>query len=71
MKKITFVPILLIALTSCGYDGGYRYECQIPENWKNEECNPPLCVAEGQCTKDLLGFDPTETTVEVTESTGD
>jgi hypothetical protein len=28
-----------------------------PENWKNKECNPPECIVEGSCTKDLIGFD--------------
>lgn len=56
MKKIFFVSLLAIA--GCGYDGGYRYECQDPENWEAEECNPPLCHATGNCTETLLGFDP-------------
>jgi len=68
---IIWIAILIFLLTSCGYDGSYRYSCQDPTNWGEKECEPPLCVPEGQCTKDLLGFDPTETTVEVTESTGD
>jgi hypothetical protein len=25
------------------------------------ECQPPICKAEGTCTKDLLGFDPLAT----------
>lgn len=32
----------------------YRYACQDPVNWQNEECNPPLCQASGACTKDLI-----------------
>lgn len=70
MKKAAGV-IAILVLSGCGYEGKMRYECQIPENWKNEECNPPICMAEGQCTKDLLGFDPTETTIEVTQDTGE
>jgi hypothetical protein len=69
MKRFSIV--LLFVIASCGYEGGYRYECQIPENWENEECNPPNCIASGECTKDLLGFDPTETTITITQDTGD
>lgn len=57
MKRILFA-VALIGLASCGYDGHYRYECQDPENWKNEECNPPLCNVDGMCTETLIGFDP-------------
>jgi len=71
VKKVIFASVLTVILASCGYEGGYRYECQKPENWENEECNPPLCIASGECTKDLLGFNPTETTIEITQDTGD
>jgi hypothetical protein len=56
MKKAIFV--LCLVLSGCGYDGSYRYECQDPANWENEECNPPLCKVDGACSKDLIGFDP-------------
>jgi hypothetical protein len=46
-----------LILSACGYDGTYRYPCMDPENWKKPECNPPICVVEGSCTKDLIGFD--------------
>lgn len=59
MKKVVFV--LLLALSSCGYDGHYRYECQDPVNWKSEDCNPPICKVDGACSKDLIGFDWEET----------
>lgn len=41
-------------LTSCGYDGSYRYSCQEYKNWENPECNPPICVPSGTCTEDLI-----------------
>lgn len=47
--------ILTITLTSCGYDGSYRYECQDPANWDNSECNPPICETSGTCSRDLVG----------------
>jgi hypothetical protein len=67
MKKIVaFVLLIAISLplTSCGVlENRYRYKCHDPENWYNEECNPPICLADGLCTKDILGFDPTEGSV--------
>jgi hypothetical protein len=64
-RLIKLIPIMLIAISACGYDGGYRYECQDPENWGKPECEPPICEVDGACTKTLLGWDPTETTVEI------
>jgi hypothetical protein len=61
-----------VFLLSCGYDGGYRYPCQDPENWGNAECKPPVCLVDGTCTDMLLGFDPdsaTTTTEPTTETT--
>lgn len=58
MKKISSIAlsgILMLSLTSCGYQGHYRYLCQDPSNWKNAECNPPICEASGTCTKDVTG----------------
>lgn len=57
MKRLIFCFSFLL-VSSCGYDGHYRYECQDPENWDAEECNPPLCLVDGMCTETLLGFDP-------------
>lgn len=64
MKKIILAFISFVALTSCGYDGGYRYKCQDPDNWGKSECEPPICKVDGACTDVLLGWDPSETTVE-------
>jgi hypothetical protein len=50
-----------MSLTSCGMlENRYRYECHDPANWYNKECNPPICLADGLCSKDILGFDPME-----------
>jgi len=62
VKRLSFV--LLFILASCGYDGKYRYSCQDPENWGKSECKPPVCEVDGNCTKTLLGWDPTETTIQ-------
>jgi len=61
MKKV-LISITILVLSGCGYDGNYRYECQDPENWGKQECNPPLCLVDGMCTETLLGFDPKEVT---------
>lgn len=58
MKRLIFISALLLA--GCGYDGGYRYPCQDPENWDAAECNPPICKVDGACTEDLIGFNPKE-----------
>jgi len=64
MRKILStisVLILSVSLTSCGMlENRYRYECHDPENWYNKECTVPVCLADGLCTKDILGFDPAE-----------
>lgn len=54
---------LLVLLAGCGYDGGYRYECQDPANWEKPECVPPQCKVSGTCTEDIIGFNPNETTI--------
>jgi hypothetical protein len=64
-RLIKLLLIMLIAVSACGYDGHYRYSCQDPENWDKEECKLPLCKVDGNCTEALLGFNPTETTIEV------
>jgi len=64
MKKIAILlssSVLALMLTSCGMlENRYRYDCHDPANWYNKECNPPICQADGLCTKDILGFDPLE-----------
>jgi hypothetical protein len=46
---------LVLALSSCGYDGHYRYPCQDPVNWEKSECKPPVCTVNGACPEDLVG----------------
>jgi hypothetical protein len=69
MKRFSLGLGLVFLLVGCGYDGSYRYSCQDPQNWGKQECEPPLCEVDGNCTKTLLGWDPTETTVEATVPT--
>ena len=64
MNRTIFALTFLLTASfasSCGYDGSYRYSCQDPENWGKQECEPPLCKVDGNCTETLLGYDPTET----------
>lgn len=71
MKKITSIALtalLVVSLSGCGYQGFYRYPCQNPENWKNAECNPPICEASGTCTKDTIKID-TKSDLNITEGT--
>jgi len=56
-KTILLTTLCLSPLTACGYEGHYRYECQDPENWEKQECNPPACKVDGACSKDLIGYD--------------
>lgn len=68
-RLIKLLPIILISVSACGYDGHYRYECQDPENWKEEKCNPPVCLVDGMCTETLLGFNPNEVVDETVPTT--
>ena len=47
--------MLLVTLTGCNFDGGFRYPCQDPANWEKAECNPPVCETTGTCSRDLVG----------------
>lgn len=58
MKRVIAFFALALVLGGCGYDGSYRYECQDPEFWEEEHCNPPQCLVDGMCTENLIGFDP-------------
>ena len=61
MKRLTrnllLATLCVFALPACGYQGGYRYSCQDPENWEKKECNPPDCNITGDCWKDLVGYE--------------
>ncbi len=60
LQVVCLAGALAFTLSACGYQGSYRYHCQDPKNWGAKECVPPVCEATGQCTKDLVGFDPLE-----------
>ena len=54
------ISLLALSLTGCA--NKYRYECQDPENWEKESCNPPVCLGYGECINDIYGYDPREVT---------
>ena len=54
MIKLIGLVLISSTLSGCGYQGWMRYPCQEFENWTKAECNPPQCLAVGQCTKDLI-----------------
>jgi hypothetical protein len=57
MRRILLIALLSLALSSCGYDGHFRYDCQDPANWESADCVPPICHASDYCTKDLVPDD--------------
>ena len=56
---IWLLPLVVLALAGCGFDGAYRYECQDPKIFTDRkaypECHKPLCESSGICSEDLLG----------------
>ena len=57
MKKILSplaVIVLTLALSSCNFDGKFRYPCQDPANWDKDECKPPICTVNGAWPEDLV-----------------
>jgi len=53
IATVTLSTILLAMVSGCGYDGDFRYPCQNPKNWKNEDCQKPFCEATGTCPDQL------------------
>lgn len=56
----TLVLFSFPIMSSCGYQGYYRYPCQDPENWENEECQRPLCEIGSGCSDELTGISTNE-----------
>ena len=54
IRRFLLSAVLGLTLTSCGYDGHFRYPCQDPTNWEKAECKPPICTASGTCPVDLV-----------------
>jgi hypothetical protein len=64
LKKLMLTFVLALTLSSCGYDGGFRYPCQDPANWGKSECKPPICTASQSCPEDLVKIDGATATTE-------
>ena len=50
------LAVIAMALLLIGCEGGYRYECQDPKNWKKSECQRPECEAAGGICTDVLVY---------------
>ena len=46
--------LLLPLLFAC--EERYRYPCQNPYNWNEEQCKKPYCSANGTCPEDLRHY---------------
>jgi hypothetical protein len=64
LKRLMLTLPLAFALSSCGYDGGFRYPCQDPVNWEKAECKPPICTASQICPEDLVKLEGATFTTE-------
>jgi len=53
MRAALLSLLFVSALTGC--EANYRYPCQDPSNWNNEECKKPACLATGECSENLVG----------------
>ena len=48
------VLLLFPLLVAC--EERYRYPCQDPKNWGEEQCKKPYCSANGTCPEDLKHY---------------
>ena len=57
LRLYMYLPVLALLLgTALVFlsDDVYRYACQDPANCLDPKCQPPICEADGTCTKDLI-----------------
>lgn len=58
VRILRYVLLGVLALAAVFVLGGcsdhFRYPCQDPTNWEKAECQPPVCSANGTCTRDLI-----------------
>lgn len=54
--KIALYALAMFALLALatGCSDRFRYACQDPKNWKNEECVRPTCAVNGVCPDQLI-----------------
>ena len=54
---IALVGYVAVVSVLHGCQDSYRYACQDPANHSSPSCNPPVCEANGTCTKYLIKGD--------------
>lgn len=52
MKQLVLIVAISTLLMGC--EQQYRYPCQDPENWDNEECKKPLCEVNRDCPEHIF-----------------
>ena len=52
MKAILFA-IFVVTIIIAGCEERYRYHCQDPKHWEDEDCKPPICTAAQNCPEYL------------------
>lgn len=50
---VTVAVIAVVFFAATGCTDRYRYPCQDPKNWEQEECKRPLCAATQSCPDQL------------------
>ena len=51
-----YILLLLLPFTLIACEERYRYPCQNPYNWDEEQCKKPYCSANGTCPEDLKHY---------------
>ena len=51
---IRHAVVIALLCAGCGFDGGYRYPCQNPDNWQTDDCQSPRCDVWGTCPDQLV-----------------
>lgn len=46
--------VLTIVLILSGCEDRFRYDCQNPVHWEDDECKPPLCTVTETCPNMLI-----------------
>ena len=49
---LSLLIAIIAAMSAC--QDRYRYHCQDPKNWENEDCKHPKCEATQTCTDYLV-----------------
>ena len=51
---IVFALAALTVAMMTGCEDRYRYHCQDPKHWEDEDCKHPMCEAKQNCTDYLI-----------------